>query len=79
VGENVYLAIPKSEIACSSLCHHVSFPRILKMAFVFDGNPFLVPNKSLFELFEHNRDLFEATCHAAQSSVPLDVRTRVLA
>jgi hypothetical protein len=40
---------------------------------VFDGKTFPVPKKSVFELFEHNRELFEAPSYAVQSSVPLEV------
>jgi hypothetical protein len=39
----------------------------------FDGKSFAVPKKSLFELFEQRRDLFETTSYAAQSSVPLGI------
>jgi hypothetical protein len=40
---------------------------------VFDGKSFPVPKKLVFELFEHHRELFEATSYAVRSSVSLPV------
>jgi hypothetical protein len=40
---------------------------------VFDGKAFPVPKRSLFELFEYHRDLFDATSYAVQSAVPLNI------
>jgi hypothetical protein len=39
----------------------------------FHGTQFTVPKLSLFNLFEHQRDLFDATCYKVQSSVPLGI------
>jgi hypothetical protein len=34
--------------------------------FVFDGKPYPVPKKSIFELLDHNRDLLDAKTYAVQ-------------
>jgi uncharacterized coiled-coil protein SlyX len=39
----------------------------------FHGTTFRVPKPSLFHLFEHKRDLFDATSYEVQSSVPLGI------
>jgi uncharacterized coiled-coil protein SlyX len=39
----------------------------------FHGTRFTVPKRSLFDLFEHQRDLFDATSYEVQSSVPLGI------
>jgi hypothetical protein len=39
----------------------------------FRGTKFTVPKRSLFDLFEHQRDLFDATSYVVQSSVPVEV------
>jgi hypothetical protein len=39
----------------------------------FRGTSFTVPKLSLFNLFEHHRDLFDATSYEVQSSVPVGV------
>jgi hypothetical protein len=44
-----------------------------KLDLIFQGKPFPVPRKSVFELFEHHPELCEAKSYAVQSSVPLEV------
>jgi hypothetical protein len=39
----------------------------------FHGTRFTVPKPSLFYLFEHQRDLFNATSYEVKSSVPLEI------
>jgi hypothetical protein len=39
----------------------------------FQGTRYTVPKLSLFNLFEHQRDLFDATSCEVQSSVPLGI------
>jgi hypothetical protein len=39
----------------------------------FHGTRFTVPKPNLFYLFEHRRDLFDATIYEVQSSVPLGI------
>jgi uncharacterized coiled-coil protein SlyX len=39
----------------------------------FHGTKYTVPKLSLFNLFEHQRDLFDATSYQVQSAVPLGV------
>jgi PHD/YefM family antitoxin component YafN of YafNO toxin-antitoxin module len=39
----------------------------------FHGTQFTVPKLNLFNLFEHQRDLFDATSYEVQSSVPLGI------
>jgi hypothetical protein len=39
----------------------------------FHGTTFRVPKPSLFNLFEHQRGLFDATSYEVQSSVPLGI------
>jgi hypothetical protein len=40
------------------------------LGLVFDGKPFPIPKRSLFDLLEHRPELFQATTYAVQSSVP---------
>jgi uncharacterized coiled-coil protein SlyX len=39
----------------------------------FNGTKFRVPKGNLIDLFEHQRDLFDATSYKVQSSVPVEV------
>jgi hypothetical protein len=39
----------------------------------FHGTTFAVPKPSLFNLFEHQLDLFDATSYEVQSSVPVGI------
>jgi uncharacterized coiled-coil protein SlyX len=43
------------------------------IALDFHGTRFTVPKSSLFNLFEHQRNLFDATTYEVQSSVPLGI------
>jgi uncharacterized coiled-coil protein SlyX len=51
--------------------------RLFQMTTVFNldfhGTRFTVPKPSLFNLFEHQRSLFDATSYEVQSSVPLGI------
>jgi hypothetical protein len=51
--------------------------RLFHMTIIFNldfhGTKFTVPKLSLFNLFEHQRDLFDATSYKVQSSVPVEI------
>jgi hypothetical protein len=55
----------------------VSGARLFQLTKVFNldfhGTTFTVPKLSLFNLFEHQRDLFDAASYEVQSSVPLGI------
>jgi hypothetical protein len=46
---------------------------MLALDLVFNGKPYPIPRKFIFDLLAHHRDLLDAKSYAVRSSVPPDV------
>jgi hypothetical protein len=59
-------------LAMKMYCSYPIFSMRKLFKLDFQGAKFAVPKDNLIDIFEHQRNLFDATCYDVQSSVPVE-------